>query len=202
MTSPAILGQSLQGTFSSTLRSCLKKVHRCQIQSRLHKNAISPAVFLISAPIARDFEVLECNPIKKFHDLLTDSSQSSVLVINSISFLFQSPDISLFRRGAYLDYMKSSFARLCASDALTVRPCPSLHALKKNLHQISQNEYCLQIITSSQLSTKMVNADGTRGSFDSGGRGIVLPQLGRIWIFPLVVPFSSQTCRSIISSAH
>ena len=26
----------------------------------------------------------------------------------------------------------------------------------------------------------MVNADGSRGSFDSGGRGIVLPQLGTI----------------------
>lgn len=36
----------------------------------------------------------------------------------------------------------------------------------------------LQIVVTSQLATKMVNADGSPGTFDSGARGVVLPQLG------------------------
>jgi len=33
-------------------------------------------------------------------------------------------------------------------------------------------------VTTCQLATKMVNADGTSGTFDTGARGIMMPQLG------------------------
>ncbi|KDR79965.1 hypothetical protein GALMADRAFT_62743 [Galerina marginata CBS 339.88] len=37
-----------------------------------------------------------------------------------------------------------------------------------------------KVVTTSQLAVKMVNADGSPGTFDSGGRGTMLPQLGMV----------------------
>ena len=45
----------------------------------------------------------------------------------------------------------------------------------------------VQIVTTSQMATKMVNPDGSSGSFDSGAKGIMVPQLG-LSIFCFSIP--------------
>lgn len=35
-----------------------------------------------------------------------------------------------------------------------------------------------QVVVSSQLATKMVNADGSTGNFETGARGVMMPSLG------------------------
>ncbi|KAF5310793.1 hypothetical protein D9619_008069 [Psilocybe cf. subviscida] len=49
------------------------------------------------------------------------------------------------------------------------------------------------VVITSQLATKMVNADGTSGNFETGARGIMMPSLG-----PGYVP-SSKTYRVILA---
>ena len=48
----------------------------------------------------------------------------------------------------------------------------------------------VQIVTTSQLSIKMINADGSSGSYDSGAHGILSPYLG---IYPSIFAASSTT---------
>ncbi|KAK0220138.1 P-loop containing nucleoside triphosphate hydrolase protein [Armillaria fumosa] len=78
----------------------------------------------------------------------------ALLVINSISFPFQtSPTLTLQVRASLLDRIKQTFSKACATNNLT-------------------------IITTSQLATKLLKKDGTAGNFDTGTRGIMVPQLG------------------------
>ncbi|KAK0495982.1 P-loop containing nucleoside triphosphate hydrolase protein [Armillaria luteobubalina] len=78
----------------------------------------------------------------------------ALLVINSISFPFQtSPTLTLQVRTSLLDRIKQTFSKVCATSNLT-------------------------IITTSQLATKLLKTDGTAGNFDTGARGIMVPQLG------------------------
>jgi len=51
------------------------------------------------------------------------------------------------------DKVKETFSKVCASGHLT-------------------------IVTTSQLSIKMINTDGSSGSYDSGAHGILSPYLG------------------------
>ncbi|KAK0480664.1 P-loop containing nucleoside triphosphate hydrolase protein [Armillaria novae-zelandiae] len=78
----------------------------------------------------------------------------ALLIINSISFPFQtSPTLTLQVRTSLLDRIKQTFSKACATNNLT-------------------------IITTSQLATKLLKTDGTAGNFDTGARGIMVPQLG------------------------
>ncbi|KAK0238050.1 P-loop containing nucleoside triphosphate hydrolase protein [Armillaria nabsnona] len=78
----------------------------------------------------------------------------ALLVINSISFPFQtSPTLTLQVKTSLLDRIKQTFSKACATNNLT-------------------------IITTSQLATKLLKTDGTAGNFDTGARGIMVPQLG------------------------
>jgi hypothetical protein len=78
-------------------------------------------------------------------------------VIPSFSFFFQLPPATVNAtswRNALLECSKRIFTVACVSQNLTV-------------------------VLTSQLSTKMVNADGSVGSFDSGARAIMTPSLGK-----------------------
>ncbi|KAG6808902.1 hypothetical protein H0H92_002402 [Tricholoma furcatifolium] len=58
---------------------------------------------------------------------------------------------------------------------------PSRKALLEKIKQIftvALSSHRIAIVTTSQLSTKMLNADGSPGSFDTGAKGILVPQLG------------------------
>ncbi|KAJ3513510.1 hypothetical protein NLJ89_g2908 [Agrocybe chaxingu] len=85
--------------------------------------------------------------------LLASHSKISLLVINSVSFPFQNPGVAISQRNGQLDKLKQGLSKASASSNLT-------------------------IVTTSQLATKALNADGTSGTFDSGARGVMLPQLG------------------------
>ena len=65
--------------------------------------------------------------------------------------------------------VKETFSQLCASEHLTVS--------SKHLEEMVDHQ-TLQIVTTSQLSIRMINADGSSGSYDSGAHGILSPYLG------------------------
>ncbi|TCD63491.1 hypothetical protein EIP91_005350 [Steccherinum ochraceum] len=95
------------------------------------------------------------------------SHKTSLLVLNSLSFPFQtSAGLPHSTRHALLERTKMSLAKACASSDLTV-------------------------IITTQLATKLLNADGSSANFDTGSRAVLLPQLG---MFPL-----HMTIRSFIS---
>lgn len=81
------------------------------------------------------------------------SNQVTLLVLNSISFPFQFPNLSISHKNELLDKLKRVLSKVLAF---------------KNL----------AIVSTSQLSTKLLKADGSAGTFDTGTRGILLPQLG------------------------
>ncbi|KAF9528441.1 P-loop containing nucleoside triphosphate hydrolase protein [Crepidotus variabilis] len=89
--------------------------------------------------------------------LSTTHSEVSLLVFGSLSFPFQGHNLAFGQKSAFLEQAKQTFSKLCATRRIS-------------------------IVTTSQLSTKMVNADGSRGTFDSGGKGIMLPQLGSAYL--------------------
>ncbi|KIM71578.1 hypothetical protein PILCRDRAFT_82638 [Piloderma croceum F 1598] len=76
-----------------------------------------------------------------------------LLVLNSISFPFQTPNLNHHNRTALLDKVKQTMTKACATRSLTV-------------------------VTTSQLATKVLNSDGTTGNFDTGSTAIMVPQLG------------------------
>ncbi|KAK0458840.1 P-loop containing nucleoside triphosphate hydrolase protein [Desarmillaria tabescens] len=78
----------------------------------------------------------------------------ALLVVNSISFPFQtSSTLTLQARTSLLNRIKETFSKACATNNLT-------------------------IVATSQLATKLLKSDGTAGNFDTGARGIMVPQLG------------------------
>ncbi|KAI0266515.1 hypothetical protein BC834DRAFT_823615 [Gloeopeniophorella convolvens] len=78
-----------------------------------------------------------------------------LIVLNSIWFPFQTtPDLTKSRRGALLFQVKQILARICSS------------------HDVSS-------VITSQLSTKMLTPDGSSATYDTGSRGILVPQLGK-----------------------
>lgn len=51
----------------------------------------------------------------------------------------------------------------------------------------------MQIVTTSHLSIKMINADGSPGSYDSGAHGILSPYLGIPTLWPSIFVASSKS---------
>ncbi|KAJ8462324.1 hypothetical protein ONZ45_g17976 [Pleurotus djamor] len=80
--------------------------------------------------------------------------QVALLVLNSLSFPFQTPKLSMQARKSLLDQIKQCIAKSCATHTLSV-------------------------ISTMQLSTKLIGADGKPSNFDDkDARGILAPQLG------------------------
>ncbi|TFK72477.1 hypothetical protein BDN72DRAFT_836258 [Pluteus cervinus] len=90
--------------------------------------------------------------------LLSAHSKVSLLVFGSIHFPFQSsPSLSNASRQALLQRLKSTLASLTIRRDLT-------------------------IVVTSQLSTKLLNADGSTATFDTGGLGVMVPQLDPVYL--------------------
>ncbi|KIM46950.1 hypothetical protein M413DRAFT_23269 [Hebeloma cylindrosporum] len=101
--------------------------------------------------------------------ILESHPKVSLLVVNSISFPFQSTtSFPISQKNSIIDRVKQALSKGAASQKLT-------------------------IVTTSQLATKMINADGSPGTFDTGARGVMLPSLG-----PGYLP-SSKSYRVILS---
>uniref|UniRef100_A0A0W0FNQ7 RecA family profile 1 domain-containing protein n=1 Tax=Moniliophthora roreri TaxID=221103 RepID=A0A0W0FNQ7_MONRR len=82
----------------------------------------------------------------------------SLLVVNSMSFPFQNAtELKAFQKTALFEQIKQSLARNCAT-------------------------YNLTVIITSQVATKLFNADGTPGNFETGATGVLVPQLGSAYL--------------------
>ncbi|KAG7095362.1 hypothetical protein E1B28_006121 [Marasmius oreades] len=93
----------------------------------------------------------------------------SLLVIDTISFPFQSTtDIKTSAKTSMFDQIKRTLVHDCAAHNLTV-------------------------VITSQLATKLFNPDGSPGNFESGAKGVLVPQLG-----PAYLP-AGRTYRVILS---
>ncbi|KAF4618849.1 hypothetical protein D9613_009767 [Agrocybe pediades] len=88
---------------------------------------------------------------------LQSNSKVSLLVVNSISSPFQNAELTISQRTQTFERFKQSFLKICSAHNLTV-------------------------VLTSQLATKMINADGTPGTFESGAKGVMLPQLGPAYL--------------------
>ncbi|KIJ62172.1 hypothetical protein HYDPIDRAFT_95048 [Hydnomerulius pinastri MD-312] len=109
------------------------------------------------------------------HNLSEIRPKTGLLILNSISFGFQShPDLSPSRRTAMLEKIRQTLLQACVSKNLT-------------------------IIATSQMATKMLNLDGSAATFDTGARAVMVPQLGPTYLPPgrsyrlIVVPGSRAT---------
>ncbi|KAG1898511.1 uncharacterized protein F5891DRAFT_1043794 [Suillus fuscotomentosus] len=93
------------------------------------------------------------------HNLLSEiHAKTGLLVLNSISFPFLShPDIQSSKRTALLEKIHQVFLQASALNNLT-------------------------IITTSQMSTKLLNADGSPGNFETGAKAVMAPQLGSTYL--------------------
>ncbi|KZP33775.1 hypothetical protein FIBSPDRAFT_942900 [Athelia psychrophila] len=94
----------------------------------------------------------------------------TLLVLNSISFPFQTPNLTLTNKNALLERIKQTLTKACAMKKLTV-------------------------VATSQLATKVLNSDGSAGTFDTGSTAVMVPQLG-----PGYLP-SGRTHRLIVHPA-
>ncbi|KAF8965053.1 P-loop containing nucleoside triphosphate hydrolase protein [Flammula alnicola] len=134
MASPTVLAQSLE-RYSNTTPALKRRIH----YARAH-TLPDLVLFMHHLP-----------------NLLNSHTKVSLLIINSISFPFQNPSLSISQKNGHLERLKQTLSKVNASHKLT-------------------------IVTTSQLAIKMVNADGTPGTFDSGARGIMLPSLGSSYL--------------------
>ncbi|KAF7975370.1 hypothetical protein HWV62_9699 [Athelia sp. TMB] len=78
---------------------------------------------------------------------------TALLVLSAVAFPFQTPNLAPGTRAALLERVKTALARACAARSLTV-------------------------VATSQLATKVLNADGSAGTFDTGATAVMVPQLG------------------------
>ncbi|PFH50604.1 hypothetical protein AMATHDRAFT_60704 [Amanita thiersii Skay4041] len=94
-------------------------------------------------------------------DSYMDTHQKTkLLAVDCVSFPFQlSSTLSMPTRNALLDQLKQVFMRVCSLRQLT-------------------------IVTTSQMATKVLKADGTPGTFESGARGVMQPSLGQAYFPP------------------
>lgn len=100
-------------------------------------------------------------------------AQAALLVLNSISFPFQgAQNMSIQAKTSLLEKIKQALAKVVITRNLTVKKYPSSDA------RIDLTSSTMKVVTTSQLSTKILNADGSPGSFDTGAKGVMVPQLG------------------------
>ncbi|KAH9833196.1 P-loop containing nucleoside triphosphate hydrolase protein [Rhodofomes roseus] len=135
MTSPATLVRSLR-TSSSAPQDCQGRVHHLRIHT-----LPDLMIFLRNLP-----------------SYLQDHPETALLVLNSLSYPFQSlAGLSNSTRVALLDRVKQTLTRASASTKLTV-------------------------VITSQLATKLLKPDGSAADFETGSRAIMAPALGPAYL--------------------
>ncbi|TFK38040.1 P-loop containing nucleoside triphosphate hydrolase protein [Crucibulum laeve] len=134
MTSPATISQVLKET-PNMPHNCIQLVRYTKIQTL-------PELIMF---------------MYKLPSLLASQPKTTLLILNSISFLFQFPRLSIATRNDHFERIMQSLTKASASRNVTV-------------------------VTTSQLATKVLNADGSPGTFDTGGIGVMVPQLGSAYL--------------------
>ncbi|TFK21825.1 hypothetical protein FA15DRAFT_65771 [Coprinopsis marcescibilis] len=84
--------------------------------------------------------------------LLDASNKDTLLVVTSISTPFYGPDLSPSHRTTLFQKLKQILAKVTMTQRLTV-------------------------VATSQLANKMVNPDGSSGTYDTGAHGTLVPQI-------------------------
>ncbi|KZT71934.1 hypothetical protein DAEQUDRAFT_706170 [Daedalea quercina L-15889] len=96
--------------------------------------------------------------LRNLPSYLQDHPRTALLVLNSLSYPFQSTaGLSHSTRNALLDRVKQTLTRASASTKLTV-------------------------VITSQLATKLLKPDGSAANFETGSRAIMVPALGLTYL--------------------
>ncbi|KAL5522681.1 hypothetical protein ACEPAG_8699 [Sanghuangporus baumii] len=90
-------------------------------------------------------------------DLLDEHPKTSLLVLNTFSFLFHATPINSTSKASLFEQIKAILAKICASRHLTV-------------------------VATVQLATKMIGVDGAAANFDTAKKAIMVPQLGDTYL--------------------
>ncbi|KAJ8082820.1 hypothetical protein PM082_008676 [Marasmius tenuissimus] len=111
-------------------------------------------VSYLRVPSLLDFMIF----INNLGSYMLTNPATSLLVLNFISFPFQSTtDLKSSAKTSLFDQIKQSLLHNCAAHNLTV-------------------------VITSQLATKLFNVDGTPGNFDTGAKGVLVPQLASSYL--------------------
>jgi len=148
------------------------RTHQCALDPQ---NAIAPGVIdeklrgssSVPKDYSRHIHLLGISQVTELMSFLytlpsylQENPKVSLLAIPSFSSFFQLPPATVNAtswRNRLLEFSKRIFTVACVSRNLT-------------------------IVLTSQLSTKMVNADGSAGTFDTGARAIMTPSLGSSYL--------------------
>lgn len=95
--------------------------------------------------------------IEQLPSLLGQFSNDTLLVLSCMSTLFQATELSPSSKTALLQKLKQALAKLTLGNRITV-------------------------VITGQLATKLLNSDGSPGTFDTGAQGIMVPQLGSSYL--------------------
>ncbi|KAN0084101.1 P-loop containing nucleoside triphosphate hydrolase protein [Tylopilus felleus] len=157
---PGSFKETLALDFVRTFAKAEERVIFVDMQGMTSPKAIS--AMLAGVPSASSQELIRYARFHTLPDILIFMRNlpaelrpaTRLLVLNSISFPFQShPDLRPSRRAAILGIIRQTLLQACVSSNLT-------------------------IVVTSQMATKMLSADGSAASFDTGARAVMMPQLG------------------------
>jgi len=157
---PGSFKESLALDFVRTFAEADERIIFVDMQGMTSPKAISEVLAGVASPYRQEliryarFHTLP-DLLIFMHNLLTELRPTTgLLVLNSISFPFQShPDLPPSRKTALLGIIRQTLLQACVSNDLT-------------------------IVVTSQMATKMLSADGSAATFDTGARAVMMPQLG------------------------
>ncbi|KAF8437980.1 hypothetical protein L210DRAFT_966220 [Boletus edulis BED1] len=157
---PGSFKESLALDFVRTFAEAKERVIFVDMQGMTSPKAISGVLADVASPYCQElirytrFHALP-DLLIFIHNLLAELSPTTgLLILNSISFPFQThPDLPPSRRTALLGIIRQTLLQACVSNNLT-------------------------IVVTSQMATKMLGADGSAATFDTGARAVMMPQLG------------------------
>ncbi|KAF8556835.1 hypothetical protein OG21DRAFT_1596243 [Imleria badia] len=157
---PGSFKESLALDFVRTFVRSNERVIFVDMQGMISPTAISAMLADVASPYSQEliryarFHTLP-ELLIFIHNLLAELHPTTgLLVLNSISFPFHShPDLPPSRRTALLGIIRQTLLQACVSHNLT-------------------------ILVTSQMATKMLSADGSAATFDTGARAVMMPQLG------------------------
>lgn len=128
--------------------------------------------------------------LNSLSSILEAMPKVSLLVLNSLSFPLSNLPNPRTKPGI-LEHIKQVFTKAAVMKNLTVR----YSAASDLILRVNRTQ---QIVTTSQLATKVLKDDGSPGNLAEGGRIMVVPQLGDPLNLLSDIPVSNRCCRFFI----
>jgi len=165
---PGTVKESLAINLTHSLVQANEEVLFADMQNMTSPETIMASLGKFSTPPNHFKQMIKHLDVHTLPDLIIFFNQLSaylqanpkigLLVLNSFWFPFQSqPGLSPSARNALLTKIKDILTKACATTHLTV-------------------------VITTQLATKLVNADGSPANFDTGSRAIMVPQPGNQYL--------------------